>query len=201
MANIVKARYWTVVLYPEDMVQYWERDIDLLLQYPCAYCIHDKDLNNKFSEYRKTHVHFLIAFPNTTTLNHVIKLFQRLSPNCKYAEAVINIEYMYKYLIHDTENSRKCGKYLYSVEERILVNNFDIGCYIQISSAEKREVWKFLRNFVLNNKICNIVDLEIAIDSFTVYGSDILEIVIKENHSYFERLCRGNWFKYVWCSK
>ena len=38
-----KARYYWAVLYPENMRDSWQDDIDLLLQVPYAYCIHDKD--------------------------------------------------------------------------------------------------------------------------------------------------------------
>lgn len=203
MSNVVKARYWTVVLYPESMIDNWEEECSYLLQFPFTYCIHDKDLQNNFSEHRKTHVHFLIAFNNTTTMNYVINVFRRLSPSCNYAEAVINVRYMYDYLIHDTDNCRKQNKYVYSPDERILVNNFDIGSYEQISKVEKDSCWKVIRHYILSNKICNIVDLECDIDVCKEFkdNNDLYLLVLKENHSYYERLCRGNWFKYVWCAK
>ena len=69
-----KARYWSAIMYPENMIDTWQQDIAQLLEFPFAYCIHDKDLNGE----RKTHVHIILALPNTTTFKAVVSLFVRL---------------------------------------------------------------------------------------------------------------------------
>lgn len=193
MANTIKARYWTSVLYPESMIEEWEDKIESIVQFPCAYCIHDKDVDS-LSNTRKTHIHLVICYPNTTTENSVLSILQKLQPSCKYVETVQNIRYMYNYLIHDTPTCRKQGKFLYEESERVLLNNFDIGNYEQISRAEKKTQKAELRSLILNNKISNYVDFEISADSLDGDYSTVIE----ENSAYFERLCRGNWYKYVY---
>ena len=136
--NVVKARYWTFVLYPESMIDNWEDQVSYLLQYPFAYCIHDKDIDSA-SEQRKIHVHFLIAFTNTTTYSNCLKIAQKLQPSCSYVETVLNVRYMYNYLIHDTDDCRKKNKFVYDPSDRILCNDFDIGNFEQLSKTEKKE--------------------------------------------------------------
>ena len=62
-----KARYWTAVMYPENMIDDWKEEIADLIQMPGAYCVHDKDLDDK-KEGRKVHVHIIIVFSNTTDI-------------------------------------------------------------------------------------------------------------------------------------
>lgn len=74
-----KGRYWWAVLYPENMVEDWEKNIDDILQIPYEYCIHDKDIVNDPDEQRKVHVHIILAFANSTTYKHAFNTFDRLS--------------------------------------------------------------------------------------------------------------------------
>ena len=189
--NVIKARYWTFVLYPESMIDNWEDQVEYLLQYPFSYCIHDKDIDSA-SDQRKTHVHFLIAFTNTTTYSNCLKIAQKLQPSCNYVETVMNVRYMYNYLIHDTDDCRKKHKYLYDPSDRILCNNFDIGNFEQLSKTEKKEYFSKFRSMIINDRISNYIDFEIAVDSLPEDYSEF----IKDNSAYFERLCRGNWYKY-----
>ena len=122
MAKIDKARFWTGVLYPENMREDWKEVIGDTLQYPYAYCQHSQDKDSK-SEHRKDHVHLIVAFPNTTTYKHALNVMDLLSAEGKKAinkcEAVVGIRNVYDYLIHDTEDCRKKGKEQYDPSERI----------------------------------------------------------------------------------
>ena len=122
-----KAKYWCAVLYPESMISTWKEDIGGLLEFPYAYCVHDKDVDSN-GEIRKEHVHIMIAFTNTNTYNVALKLFSRLGV-VHTCQAVMNVRNMYDYLIHDTEDCKKKHKYLYNSHERVSGNNFDIGNY------------------------------------------------------------------------
>ena len=137
-----------------------------VLQYPYAYCKHTQDKDSK-SEHRKDHVHIIIAFPNTTTYKHSMSVFDLLSADGKKAlnkvEAVIGIRNVYDYLIHDTEACRKQGKELYPVEDRITGNNFDIGSYEQLGTAEKNDMTKELCNAIMEQNFCgNTSPLEVV---------------------------------------
>ena len=158
-----KAKYWTAVLYPESMVENWEVLIDDLLQVPYSYCIHDKDCDQD-GVIRKLHIHLVIAFPNTTTMNHALSVFKRLQETCSYCEQVLNIRYLYNYLIHDTDSCRKQGKYLYKVEDRICGNGFDIGLYEQLSITDKREMLHNLVRYIINEGVENFTDFVVKVE-------------------------------------
>lgn len=195
-----KARYWTGVLYNDNMRENWEEDIADILQYPFAYCIHDKD-SVLDGEHRKTHTHIVIAFPNTTTYKNAFNIFDLLSADGKKAinkcESVINIKYCYDYLIHDTDTCRKKDKFLYPKSERIEGNNFDIGNFIQVSSKDKQDITFELLKFIHNEDICNFDDFICRItDNYTSYDGTTFE-VIKSNNGFFERVIKGRYLKKI----
>lgn len=194
-----KAKYWTAILYPENMIPDWKDQIDSLLLVPFCYCIHDKDLLKEKGEERKTHVHIILAFSNTTTYNYVFRLLSKLFlpdrcaiPNGRL-EVVASVKRMYDYLIHNTDDCRKKRKHLYDISERISGNNFDIGIYEQYSLEEKHLAVRELSKLIIDNFICNYTDFYIFVDQN--YEEKIYVDVIKSYSSHFERLTRGNWQK------
>lgn len=194
MAKIDKARFWTGVLYPENMKEGWQDVIGDTLQYPYAYCIHIHDKDTK-SEHRKDHVHLIVAFPNTTTYKHALSVMDLLSAEGKKAinkcEAVIGIRNVYDYLIHDTEDCRKRGKELYPADARITGNNFDIGAYEQLGTAEKNEMFLEMGEAIREHGFTNYMDFyEFVVDTYE--DMNYIE-VMRCYSSHFERLTRGNY--------
>lgn len=191
MAKNSKARFWTGVLYPENMVESWESDIGDLLELPYAYCIHTADVDSK-SEHRKDHVHLVVAFTNTTTYNHALSVFKKLGERAvNIVKPVISIRHVYDYLIHDTEDSRKKGKYLYPKEARITGNGFDIGSYEQISASEKREVIMQMCSHIWKKKFANFADFFHY--EMTNAGDNLGTVseALITHSGLFERLTRG----------
>lgn len=188
MAKIQKAKYWTAVLYPESMIDDWFNVIDDVLQIPYEYCVHDKDLLNDSDENRKVHVHLVIAFPNTTTYNHALSIFQKLQPSCMFCEQVTNIRYLHNYLIHDTDSCKKKNKHKYDISERICGNNFDIGSFEQLSISDKREMLRELCFFIRDNRIDNFMDFFIVASDF--YNPEYFEVIASYS-GMLERLCKG----------
>lgn len=186
-----KGRYFLAVLYPENMRPMWQDEIGDLLGYPFAYCIHDKD-KTKEGEQRKVHVHMILAFPNTTTIQNAMNIFSKLSADGKKAlnkiEIASSVVNAYNYLIHDTESCRKLKKHLYDKTERITGNNFDIGDYEQISTADKDRMLKEMCDYIIDNQITNFADMYIRItqDFDTSYFA-----VLKSYSGLLERLTRG----------
>lgn len=193
----VKSKYWTGVLYPENMLPDWEDRIGDIVQVPYVYCIHDKD-KDKESGDRKEHVHIILTFSNTTTYKHALSVFNLLSAEGKRAintcENIINIRHMYDYLIHDTETCRKQGKYLYNTDDRIMGNNFDIGAYEQLSAAEKNDMCKELCNCVINQSFTNFADFYIYV--LSNYEDSNYFDILKTYSGLLERLTRANYQKW-----
>ena len=195
MGEINKAKYWVGVLYPENMLSDWEDRIGDLLEIPYSYCIHDKDLEKDGHE-RKVHVHIIIVFPNTTTKKHAMSVFNLLALPCRDAlsdcKAIINIRSQYEYLIHNTETSRKQGKYLYDVSLRKSGNNFDIGAYEQLGVAERNDMCKELCDCVISEGFTNFGDFYMYV--VTNFDSSYFEI-LKGYSGLFERLTKSNYQK------
>jgi predicted RNA-binding Zn-ribbon protein involved in translation (DUF1610 family) len=172
----------------------WEVQIGDIVQYPYAYCKHTQDKDSK-SEHRKDHVHIILAFPNTTTYKHAMSVFNLLSAEGKKAlnkvEAVIGIRNVYDYLIHDTETCKKQGKELYDPAERITGNNFDIGAYEQLGTAEKNEMFLEMGEAIREHGFTNYMDFyEFVVDTY----DDMNYIEVMRAHSgHFERLTKGNY--------
>lgn len=185
-----KARYWTAVLYPESMIENWEMEIGDILQYPYAYCVHDKCVTSD-GELRKVHVHVIMAFPNTTTYNYAKSVFEGLGV-CNKIERVVSIRNAYDYLIHDTESSRKQGKFLYDQAERVTGNDFDIGAYEQLSVVSKLHIKKELASLIREFHFFNF-------DDFDSYVANELALeyyqVMCENQGYFNNLVTGHYKK------
>lgn len=198
--TVGKARYWWAVLYPENMIENWEVLLPEVLQLPFAYCIHDDDLEKEFEDQtqqkRKTHVHIIIAFANTTTYKHVTSIFSLLNAPGKRAfnkvEAVRGIRHCYEYLIHNTEAAKKDNKKQYSQNDRVIGNNFDIGAYEQISTSDKLRMSKEICNYIVEHDIYNFADLYMAVIS----NFDDAYFEILQTHSgFYERLIKGNYHR------
>lgn len=185
-----KARCWECIAYPESMIKNWEEEIYSLFQLPFAYCIHDKDVDGK-GEKRKIHVHIILVFPNTTTYKHALAVFQQLGEisNCK---SCINVRWCYDYLIHDTEDSKKKHKYLYSKEERICGNGFDIGFLEQDSLVDIKKARIEISHLIPDNNITNYFDLYMFVSS---NYEPFYEDVLCKYSGHFERLTRGLFLK------
>lgn len=193
MARINKARYWTGVLWLENLDENWQDEIADLVQVPFAYCVHDKDVDEQ-NEGRKPHVHLILVFPNTTTYNHALQVFKLLGEKAvNTIQACISIRNTYEYLIHNTETCEKKNKHKYSQDERITGNGFDIGFYEQVSASEKQEMLKELCDFIIDNNITNFADFFIAFnDSFANEYFD----VVSSHSAMLERITRGNYLKW-----
>ena len=139
-----KGQYWTIILYPENMISNWKYEMPRILQFPICYIIHDKDLRKERTEERKTHMHLMIIANNTTTANSILSLIKLLSADSykpcfaiTTLQRVVNIRGLYDYFIHDTAECRAQRKHLYAASERIVANGFDIGVFEQFSFQDK----------------------------------------------------------------
>ena len=198
MGGYGKNRAWTAVAYPEGMVPSWRSEIDALLQLPFAYAVHNADTLENGDE-RKEHVHIIIVFPGPTTYKHAMEVFSRLDAPRKRAvntcEPVYNMQRMWDYLIHDTEDCKKKNKRLYPPEARLTGNNFDIGALVQFTQTDKNEMFDDLVKLVFERRLRNFADfVEAAYSEFPDRFS-ICRDVIRGWSGYFERLLRGVYHK------
>ena len=191
-----KARYWVGVGYPENMREDWREVIGEVTQLPYVYCVHDKDVDGD-DEDRKVHVHVMIAFPNTTTYKSALSVLQALSAPGRKAfntvQRVNNVRFMYNYMIHDTEDSRKKHKHQYAPSERITGNNFDIGSYEQVGVEEKKGMRKELAEVIYREGFKNYLDFYTYVCQN--YDPEYEDVVVAYS-GHFERLTKGNFQKW-----
>lgn len=193
-------------MYPENMIPTWKEDAEVLLQIPFCYIVHDKDhlsdvfLKNELKSCedlkRKEHVHMILAFPNTTTQKHALTVFNTLclpGKQCipgNHIQQIFNIRRAYDYLLHDTEDCKKKGKYLYDAAERVTGNLFDIGAFEQISFVEKDNMRKELAKMIISENITNYLDFyNIVCERFDPDAG--YEGVASAYSGFFEKLTKG----------
>lgn len=189
-----KSRHWVAVIWFDHLRPDWKEQLDALIQNPYCYCIHDRDHDQEGAP-RKLHMHLMIAFPNTTTYKHALSIFQSFSDSsgekcCNTCYRVLNVRFMYNYLIHDTENAR--SKFQYAPSDRICGLNFDIGVLEQLSSIDKRNMVIELSNYLIDNGLTNYLDFYVSVlNAFDLSYVDL----IYGYSGHFERLCRAAYLK------
>lgn len=187
-----KARYWVAVAYLENMHPNWREALGEILQLPYAYCVHDKDKDGD-EEDRKTHVHIMVAFPNTTTYKAALGVLQGVSAPGKQAvntvQKVHNVRFMWEYLIHNTEDARKHKKHQYDPAERITGNNFDIGNYEQLSLDEKSSMLVELEKMLFDGYYTNYANF--YLDVATKFPGPEYLTLVRSHSGHFERLTKG----------
>lgn len=196
MADVVKAKYWWGVLYPENMIDDWQNKIGDIIQLPFAYCVHNKDICSEL-EQRKEHLHLIVVWNNNTTYKSAFNLFNKLSKDgfrcLNKIEPVVSIRHAYDYLIHNTDSCRKQKKYRYDEKERISGNLFDIGAYEQVSMLEKTLVCKEISIIIKEHKFINFLDVFDYVISH--FEEPVYFEVLKTYSGFFDRLCKGNFLK------
>lgn len=187
LSPVTKYRFWVGVCWLESMRPDWEEDIEDLFQgFPASYVIHNKDWDDgEPQQPRKLHVHIMLVYPNTTTYNAARRVFNTLSlPGkecCNKCEPVFGVRNKYNYLIHDTKKcaairardiaaGRRLTKYLYSEDDRVHINGFDIGLYEQISTEDKTNII-FNMSFMLEDKV--ITNYADALRFFDDFGNPL----------------------------
>lgn len=189
-----KARYWSAVVWLENLRPDWEDVIDDILEFPFAYCVHTMDKDST-SEHRKDHAHIMIAFNNTTTYNNAFNIFMKLSAEGSKClsglQETRNVRKQYEYLIHNTEKAKKQGKYQYPASARITGNNFDIGFFEQLSIADEEAILDEIEDIIINDNISNFLHLVKAVKSISPTHKRIL----RKNSNYFNQMIRGCFYE------
>ena len=194
MADL-KAKYWVGILWCDSMMTDWQLNVDLILQNPYCYIIHDKDINFH-GDPKKKHVHVMIAFPNTTTENYVRSIFNEFSLDgmqcCNKVYRVKGIKYMYAYLIHDTKEAIRDKKYLYDASERIEGMGWNTDLFNQEMITDRLSMIVELSDAICDRQLTNYKDLyKLVINEFDLSYFEILTAY----SSHFDRMCKGVWLE------
>ena len=161
-----KARYWTVVVYPESSPPDW---VEQVKQTHLAYLIspiHDKDLT-AVGDYKKPHYHLVLMWENPTTFSNVREVLKPITEVCP--QAVNNLGRLARYLVHMDDPD----KAQYDVAD-IQAGGVDVEemLYSQNNRAKQFEL---VHRYCLEHNITEYKDLldRTLEDDMTVYHAAI----------------------------
>lgn len=133
MAENIKKRNWTFVLYPESAPADWKDKLKLSGLMCAISPLHDKDVNPT-GEPKKPHYHVLLVYSGPTTYNAVAKFTASL--NATIPQALESVRGMYRYFSHKDNPE----KYQYSEEDILAINGFNISDLIELTKSEVNEI-------------------------------------------------------------
>ena len=133
MAETIKKRNWTFVLYPESAPKDWLEQIKLSGLLAAVSPLHDKDVNPT-GEPKKAHYHILLVYSGPTTYNAVAKFTSSL--NATIPQALESVRGMYRYFSHKDNPE----KYQYSEGDIVALNGFNIADLVELTKSEVNEL-------------------------------------------------------------
>lgn len=133
MAENIKKRNWTFVLYPESAPEDWRELIKISGLMTAISPLHDKDVNPT-GEAKKAHYHVLLVYSGPTTYNAVAKFTASL--NATIPQALESVRGMYRYFSHKDNPE----KYQYNECDIITYNGFNIADLVELSRSEVNEI-------------------------------------------------------------
>lgn len=133
MAENIKKRNWTFVLYPESAPKDWLEQIKLSGLLAAVSPLHDKDVNPT-GEPKKAHYHILLVYSGPTTYNAVAKFTASL--NATIPQALESVRGMYRYFSHKDNPE----KYQYDEHEIQTLNGFNIADLVELTKSEVNEL-------------------------------------------------------------
>lgn len=184
--EIVKARYFAFLLYPDSLPENW---LELLedLGVPMAVSpLHDRDVSEIERDtgdivYKKAHWHVIYIANNNVTANSVRKKLKRKLGDkavslVKICDNVVNY---YQYLTHESKDAKAKNKTIYSQNDIVHLNNFDIERYTMRSKEEKDDIFNKIVQLIMDYQLVNIVMLHKFILKYPELGvteHQVLEI-------------------------
>lgn len=133
MAEQIKKRNWTFVLYPESAPTDWKEQLKISGLMAAISPLHDKDLNPT-GEAKKAHYHILLVYSGPTTYNAVAKFTASL--NATIPQALESVRGMYRYFSHKDNPE----KYQYDEHEIRTINGFNIADLVELTKSEVNEL-------------------------------------------------------------
>lgn len=144
---IVKARYWSFIVYPESAPADWKDTVQKTGLPFCISPLHDKD-TNPTGEEKKAHYHVIVCFGGPTTFSNVKKnITDPLGqPHPQY---LMSVKGMYRYLTHKDNPE----KYQYNETEITHMNGFSITDYSEYTMSDEDRIYETLEQIIESENI------------------------------------------------
>lgn len=150
-AKDMRARVWTMIIYPESAPKNWK---DLINDKHISWCniLHDKDVNPD-GTIKKAHYHVILFFDGKKSYTQIKSLTDEL--NAPIPQKVESPKGMVRYLIHKDNPE----KYQYDKDIIETFGGVDIDDYFKMSSSTLRDTLKNINKYILHNKITSYAEL------------------------------------------
>lgn len=144
----IKKSTWGFVIYPESAPENWR---DLLIQSGIACAVsplHNMDIDSEETgELKKPHYHILLSYDGPTTYNNVLNFTRNF--NAPPPIAIESARGTYRYHIH-LDNPEK---YQYNDRDRLVLNGFNVGKFVELTSTEISNYKRLLIQLIRDNDI------------------------------------------------
>lgn len=174
MAENVKKRNWTFVLYPESAPIDWREQLKISGLMCAISPLHDKDVNPT-GETKKAHYHVLLVYSGPTTYNAVAKFTASL--NATIPQPLESVRGMYRYFTHKDNPE----KYQYDEGEISTINGFNIADLVELTKSEVEEI---KRNVIRLVREVGITEYSSLVD-FLIDNEMWAEYDVAVNHTFF----------------
>lgn len=178
----VRARVWTMIVYPESAPKNWKEIIDNEhIQWCCV--LHDKDVNPDGTK-KKPHYHVVLVFQGKKSFSQINAICQKLNgPVPQKVQSTIGTM---RYLIHKDNPE----KHQYDVKDVEVHGGLDYLSYFETTASE-RALKKEIIDYINDYAIIHYIDLvNIAEDK-----SDRWFDYVTEHTFLFKNICDDNWRK------
>lgn len=173
MAKPLKSRSWWFLGYPESLPINW---LDILTSFAIPTYVsplHDKDVDS-LGNFKKSHFHIIVCFPNPTTFNNVNdKICKPL--NCPIPQPCLALDSAYAYLTH-RYNSDKAQ---YDPSAIIFLNGASV-CSVD-SSCYHNDLFYAIENVISEVRPRSLRELVSLLTPLN--NADMLALV--RNHPYY----------------
>lgn len=148
-----------------------------------------EDLKTK-PRYKKPHYHIIYVAKNNVTAQAVRNKFKKLLGDQAINKVQIiatSVRNTYDYLTHESVDAIAKKKHVYSKDDIVTLNNFDVDRYDELDSADKKEVFSVILDIIKTQSIPNVIELEFFIDEYgSEYGitTNVLRTVIDGKAGY-----------------
>lgn len=174
MAEKIKKRNWTFVLYPESAPKDWREQLKLSGLMSAISPLHDKDVNPT-GEAKKAHYHVLLVYSGPTTYSAVAKFTASL--NATVPQPLESVRGMYRYFSHKDNPE----KYQYNENDITTLNGFNIADLVELTKSEVNEIKAQILRLIRELDFIEYADLV----DFLTDNDMCTELDVAYNNTYF----------------
>ena len=152
---IVKARYWSFIVYPDSAPADWIEQLQFTGLPFCISPLHDKDTNPDGTP-KKPHWHVLVCYAGPTTFSNVKKNITD-KVNAPHPQYLQSVKGMYRYFTHQDNPE----KYQYNKNDIRCFGGFSIDDYAEMTMSEEDRLATSIEEIIFDNRITELYELYI----------------------------------------